>query len=59
VRIETFTEEHLFTLASTDPALPVSQIVDEFGLTDYETYIAECTTAQAAARSGLPLEKEA
>ena len=34
VRIETFTEEHLFTLESTDPLLDIDEVVREFDLVD-------------------------
>lgn len=43
IHLETFTEEHLFTLESRDPALSVDDIVAEFNLIDYATYIARCT----------------
>jgi predicted amidohydrolase len=50
VRLETFTEEHLFTLESLDPALTVDDIVREFGLIDFKSYLARSTRAQDAAR---------
>jgi predicted amidohydrolase len=53
IRIETFTEEHLFTLESTDPALNVEEVVQEFGLVDYQTYVDRCTRAQQAARAAI------
>jgi predicted amidohydrolase len=53
VRIESFTEEHIFTLESRDPALPVDEIIAAFGLIPYDDYIARCTTAQQAARRPL------
>ena len=54
VRIETFTEEHLFSLESADPALSVQAIISEFGLVDYQTYLARCTSAQVSARAVRP-----
>lgn len=57
VRIETFTEEHLFTLESIDPALDIDEVIREFGLVEYETYIDRCTQAQQAARIGPNVEE--
>jgi beta-ureidopropionase len=54
VRLETFTEEHLFTLESLDPSLTVADIVAEFALTEYRSYLARCTDAQVAARVPAP-----
>jgi hypothetical protein len=56
VRIETLTEEHLFTLESSDPELDVEAIIAEFGLTEFDTFIGRCTEAQQAARSWLTQE---
>jgi hypothetical protein len=50
IRIETFTEEHLFTLESLDKNLSVDDMVAEFGLTDYKTYLARSARIQSAAR---------
>ena len=50
VRVETFTEEHLFTLETLDPALTPDAVIAEFGLVEYDDYVARCTRAQAAAR---------
>ncbi|HYY15178.1 MAG TPA: carbon-nitrogen hydrolase family protein, partial [Gammaproteobacteria bacterium] len=47
VRVEALTEEHLFSLESLDPELGLEEIVSEFGLVDYGTYIDRCTAAQA------------
>jgi hypothetical protein len=49
VRVEALTEEHLFSLESLDPELGLEEIVSEFGLVDYGTYIDRCTAAQASA----------
>ncbi len=50
LRLEAFTEEHLFTLESLDPALSLQEVIAEFGLVEYRAYIARCTTAQQQAR---------
>ena len=55
LKVETFTEEHLFTLESRDPQLDVEQVVEEFGLVDYPTYLSRCTTAQLRSRAPLPV----
>jgi predicted amidohydrolase len=55
IRLETFTEEHLFTLESLDPELPVADVIAAFGLIDYRAYLARCTRAQIAARGGPPV----
>lgn len=49
VRIETFHEEHLFTLESVDPSLPVDAVIAEFGLVEYRPFIDRCTRAQEVA----------
>jgi len=51
VNLETFTEEHLFTLESRDPDLSIDEVVAEFGLVEYRDFIARCTAAQERARS--------
>jgi beta-ureidopropionase len=50
VKIETFTEEHLFTISSLDSDLPESEIINQFHLTDYKSFVARSTAAQDAAR---------
>jgi predicted amidohydrolase len=52
VRVGSLTEEHLFTLESNDPDLTPDQVAAEFGLVDYETYIARCSAVQDQARRG-------
>jgi beta-ureidopropionase len=54
IRIESFTEEHLFTLESLDPALPVEDVIREFKLAEYGSFLDRCTRAQVAARSRIP-----
>ena len=49
VRIESFTEEHLFTLESIDPALPVDEVIREFQLVEYKSFLDRCARVQAAA----------
>jgi hypothetical protein len=51
VKLETFTEEHLFTIESRDPGLSVEEIAAEFGLIDYQDYIDRCTLVQAQTRA--------
>ncbi|MBA3518298.1 MAG: carbon-nitrogen hydrolase family protein [Rhizobiales bacterium] len=46
VRIETYGEEHIFTVESADPGLGEQEIVERFALVDYDTYVARCTAAQ-------------
>jgi predicted amidohydrolase len=50
IRIETHGEEHLFTLASLDPDLPVDQVIREFKLVEYKPFLDRCARVQAAAR---------
>jgi beta-ureidopropionase len=51
VRVEAFTEEHLFTLESLVPDLNVDDIVARYGLIEYDTYIARAAEAQTVARA--------
>ncbi len=50
VQIETFTEEHLFTISSLDPALSEAEIIAQYGLTDYQAFVSRSTAAQERAR---------
>lgn len=50
LRVETLTEEHVFTLSSADPGLEVSQVIAEYGLVELDAYLARCTRAQDEAR---------
>lgn len=50
IRIESLTEEHLFTLESLDPQLSVEDVVSEFDLTDYQAYIDRSARKQRTAR---------
>jgi predicted amidohydrolase len=43
IRLRTFTEEHLFTLESTDPQVALSDVVAEFSLETYRHYIDRCS----------------
>jgi predicted amidohydrolase len=50
IRIESFTEEHLFTLESLDESLSVDNVIREFRLTEYKPFLARCERAQVANR---------
>lgn len=52
VRVETFGQEHIFSIESRDPTLDVAEIISALGLVDYDTYVARCTAAQAKQRPG-------
>ena len=49
-----FTEEHLFTLESLDPDLPVEQVIREFELVEYKSFLDRCAKVQAAAQPRSP-----
>jgi beta-ureidopropionase len=51
IRIESFTEEHLFTLESLDETLPVDSVIREFRLTEYKPFLARCEKVQVANRT--------
>ncbi len=50
VQVETFTDEHIFTLSSTTPSLSVEEIIAEFGLVEFNDYLRRCTGVQEQAR---------
>lgn len=50
ISLETFHEEHLFTVESRDPHLTVSHVIAEFRLIEFKDYIARCTQAQVGSR---------
>ena len=54
IRIESFTEEHLFTLESLDPSLSVEEVIREFELVEYGAFLNRCSTVQVAARDKIP-----
>jgi beta-ureidopropionase len=54
IRIETFTEEHLFTLESLDTSLSVDEVIREFDLTEYRGFLDRCARVQVAARPRIP-----
>ena len=54
VRLESFTDEHLFTLESVDPTLPVDEVIREFELVEYKSFLDRCTKAQLAALKRVP-----
>ena len=55
VRVETFGQEHMFSIESRDPALDIDDIVASLQLVDYDTYIARCTAAQRKGRLNPPV----
>ena len=55
VRVETFGQEHIFSIESCDPALEMHDIVEEMQLVSYEAYIARCTAAQSHGRAHPPV----
>lgn len=60
VRIESFTEEHIFTIESLSPDLEVDEVVREFGLVEFKAYLERCTRRQMSVRrqrsDGVPQE---
>jgi predicted amidohydrolase len=50
VRVETHGQEHMFSIASLDPALDLETVVAELDLVEYEKYIERCTSAQERTR---------
>jgi predicted amidohydrolase len=46
LHIESYTDEHLFLLASKDPSLSLDEVMAEFGLVDLPTYVARNTASQ-------------
>ena len=51
IRIESFTDEHVFTVESVDSDLPIEEIIRDFGLVEYRAFIDRCTDVQATARA--------
>ena len=54
VTIETYSEENLFTLSSTDPDWPISRICEEFSMLTYQQYHDEATQFQIQMREQYP-----
>jgi predicted amidohydrolase len=55
IRLETFNDEHLFTIESLDPNLSVDEVISEFELTEYRDFIDYCTKVRAdALRQPVP-----
>ena len=50
VRVESFTEEHIFTVESLSPDLEVEEVIREFGLVEFGAYLARCERCQDDAR---------
>jgi beta-ureidopropionase len=58
IRIESFTDEHVFTLESVDPNLSIDEIIRDIGLVEYRAFIDRCTDVQIAARGRVPASAE-
>lgn len=50
VRVESFTEEHIFTVESVSPDLEVEEVIQEFGLVEFGAYLERCERCQDNAR---------
>ena len=50
VRVESFTEEHIFTIESLSPDLEVDEVIREFGLVEFNAYLQRCERRQDKAR---------
>jgi beta-ureidopropionase len=50
IRVQTYSDEHLFTVEVLDPQLSVEDIISEFNLIEYDRFIARCTEAQQQAQ---------
>jgi len=50
IRIESYTEEHLFTVESLDPELPVDQVIRDFKLVEYQSFLDRCAKVQMVAQ---------
>jgi beta-ureidopropionase len=57
IQVETFTEEHLFTIAGREASFEIEQLIEEFGLVDYSTYLAQSTSAQERSSAALPAHR--
>jgi predicted amidohydrolase len=55
VRVETFGQEHMFSIESRDPALDIGDLVKALQLVDYDNYIQRCTAAQRQGRLTPPV----
>ena len=58
VRVETLGHEHMFSIARLDPTLDMDEVVNEFSLVDFDSYIARCTVAQNKVLSERMAEKK-
>ena len=54
VKVETYGQEHMFSIESRDPALDVREVVDALDLVNYDDYISRCTAAQERGRIDPP-----
>jgi beta-ureidopropionase len=50
IRVESYTEEHLFTLESLDPDLAVDEVIRDFKLVEYKSFLDRCAKVQMAAQ---------
>jgi len=46
IGVETFGEEHVFSIEGCDPTLDADELIRALGLVEYDEYIARCTRAQ-------------
>jgi beta-ureidopropionase len=51
VLVESFTEEHIFTISSFSSDLAVDDVIREFGLVEFQAYVGRCERRQASARA--------
>lgn len=58
VSIETFSEEHIFTLQSNDPALSVEEIIQQFRLEPFRAYHERAKRVQDQARAAMLASSE-
>ncbi len=57
LRVEAYTEEHVFTLSSLDPDLRLDDVINEFQLIEYDQYIERCAQAQKQAQAAPMTEQ--
>jgi hypothetical protein len=59
VKVETYGQEHMFSIESRDPTLDVREVVDALDLVNYDDYISRCTAAQERGRIDPPVGRVA
>jgi predicted amidohydrolase len=57
IRLEAFTEEHIFAIECIDPDLNVSEVIEAFGLIEYSHYLQRCTRSQESARTTAGIQQ--